>query len=477
VGYPPEAAIQDLPAIEAVCEALEGYPLGIELAASMTRALSVQEIQASLQHALDLLDHGPADAPARHRAVRAALEPSWALLRDDEREVATRLAMFRSSFQTDAATAVSGASLAMLLRLVDRAVLRSEGSSRGRFGLHPVMLAFLRERTDEDTASSTSAAHRRFFEVLLKNSVERVQDEPNEVLDRIRADLPDIVHAIVASLEANETERAIAMMHALVVDADYLQARGGGTWLIDMTRRVAQAAEAADRLDVAERLWVKAANAVRSVLNDMNETVRLYRHALGLAERTGNVSRQVMLHAILGAALNAASPAQADEHLATARALAEAADDDAMRCEVLQRAAYVAAVRNDHATARDLNEAAVSIAERMLRNGPAERTRANSLLFYSLFNLGAALDELGEVAASVPFRMRALEVAKARGQQLWAAHAHQDLAIAHLALGNLDDAFEHAGEASRIYGHQSATANLERTERLMAEIQAAGASR
>ncbi|MFO7545142.1 MAG: tetratricopeptide repeat protein, partial [Trueperaceae bacterium] len=306
---------------------------------------------------------------------------------------------------------------------------------------------------------------------------QRLNDEPNEVLDRLRADLPDIFHAIVASLEANETERAIAMTHALVVDADYLQARGGGTWLIDLTRRVARAAEADDRLDVAERLWVKAANAVRSVLNDMDETVRIYRHALGLAERTGDDARQVMLHAILGAALNTRSPVLADEHLATARALAEAADDDAMRCEVLQRAAYVAATRNDHANARDLNEAAVAIAERVLRDGARDRARANSLLFYSLFNLGAALDELGAVAASVPFRLRALEVAKSRGQQLWAAHAHQDLAIAHRALGELDEALEHATEACRIYGHQSATANRERTERLLAELKAAAASR
>ncbi|MFO7589385.1 MAG: hypothetical protein R6X23_00610, partial [Acidimicrobiia bacterium] len=306
---------------------------------------------------------------------------------------------------------------------------------------------------------------------------QRLNDEPNEVLDRLRADLPDIFHAIVASLEANETERAIAMTHALVVDADYLQARGGGTWLIDLTRRVAGAAEADDRPDVAERLWVKAANAVRSVLNDMDETVRIYRHALGLAERTGDIARQVMLHAILGAALNARSPVLADEHLATARALAEAADDDAMRCEVLQRAAYVAAVRNDHARARDLNEAAVAIAERLLRDGARDRARAASLLFYSLYNLGASHDELGGVAESVSYRQRALEVAQARGQQLWAAHAHQDLAIAHQALGAIDVAIEHAAEAARIYGHQSATSNRESVEQLLDELRTAKTSR
>lgn len=476
VGYPPEAAIQDLPAIEAVCEALEGYPLGIELAASMTRALSVQEIQASLQHALDLLDHGPADAPARHRAVRAALEPSWALLRDDEREVATRLAMFRSSFQTDAATAVSGASLAMLLRLVDRAVLRSEGSSRGRFGLHPVMLAFLRERTDEDTASSTSAAHRRFFAVLLKNSVERVQDEPNEVLDRIRADLPDIVHAVVASLEANETERAIDMMHALVVDADYLQARGGGTWLIDLTKRVAQVAEAADRLEAAERLWVKAANAVRTLGSDDDEAARLYGHALAIAARLGHVNRQVMLHAILGALLDDRAPVVAAGHLSAARTLAETAGDDLLRCEVLQRSGYVASRRKNWQQARDLNAEAVELAERAVIDGAGDTVRATSLLFFSLLNLGGAEDELGRPEDSIPYRLRALQVALEKGQAAWAGFAHLNLADGYLGTGDFESAIRHARNAVDIFQQAGLEADRIGAERLLSQATTAAAA-
>ena len=48
VGFPPEAAARDLDVIEQLCADLEGYPLGIELAASMTRALGVREIRAAL---------------------------------------------------------------------------------------------------------------------------------------------------------------------------------------------------------------------------------------------------------------------------------------------------------------------------------------------------------------------------------------------------------------------------------------------
>jgi len=473
VGYPPEAATHDLPAIEDVCEALDGYPLGLELAASMARALSVPEIQAALRNALDLLDHGPVDAPARHRAVRAALEPSWTLLEDEERAVLTRLAVFRSSFQADAATAVSGASLAMLLRLVDRAVLRSEGSSRGRFGLHPVMVAFLRERTDEATASSATAAHRRFFEGLLETSVERVHDEPNEVLDRIRADISDIVHAILGSLEAHETERAIGMTHALVVDADYFQARGGGTWLIDLTRRVAQAAEAADRLEEAERLWVKAANAVRTLLSELDEAARLYGHALDIAVKLGDVHRQVMLHAILGALLDDRAPDVAAKHLSAARMLAETAGDDILRCEVLQRMGYVASIQKNWQQARDLNAEAVELAERAVVAGTGDTVRATSLLYCSLLNLGGAEDELGRPADSIPYRLRALEVALEKGQSAWAGYAHYNLAHGYFGIGDIEQAIRHARSASDIYQRAGLEEDRFGAERLLSEVMAA----
>ena len=116
-----------------------------------------------------------------------------------------RLSTFRAGFQFDAAAAVAGVSLPLLLALVDHAVVRSDGTGRGRFGFHPLMRAFLRERADGPVAAEAQGAHRRVLRVAAGDGGERVADEPHEVLDRLEADLPDVLHAIETTLAAGQT--------------------------------------------------------------------------------------------------------------------------------------------------------------------------------------------------------------------------------------------------------------------------------
>jgi tetratricopeptide (TPR) repeat protein len=466
VGFPTEAVARDADAIEALCGTLEGYPLGIELAAALTRALSVAEIHAALRRDLEVLDHGPLDAPPRHQGVRAVLEPSWSLLQPRERDALVRLSVFRTTFAFDAAAAVGGLSLPSLLRLVDHAVLRSDGGGRGRFGFHPVMLAFLRERCGAAERAAAEEAHRTFFAERLAADGPRAASEPREVLDRLTADLPDVMHAVRAWFAAGDDARAIDMMRALVVDAEFLVARGGGVELIALARQAALAAEARGDLHAAEPLWTKVANAVRLLQDDLFEAVACYARALELAERSGEVGRQVMLHAILGAILDAQLPDVAEAHMTKAGDLAEAADDDLLRCEVLHRRGYVASAREDWPRARTLNAQAIEVADRLWAAG-AHPGRVPSLLFFSLHNLGVAEEGLGDVAASIPHRTRALEVATARGQSLWIANARHDLAIAYRALDDRDAARRHAEEALRLYDLQGAAMNRARVQEML----------
>lgn len=471
-GFPVEAGVRDLDAIEALCAALEGYPLGIELAASMTRALGIGAIRAALAQALDVLDHGPVDAPERHRAVRSAFEPTWALLGPREREALLRLSVFRAGFQYDAAAAVAGVSLPLLLQLVDHAVVRSDGTGRGRFGFHPLMRSFLRERAEGAVADEARAAHRRFFEELLASSGRRVADEPHEVLDRLEADLPDVLHAARTALDDGADAAAVGMMRALVVDVDYLQARGGGRELIDLTRAVADRAAAKGDASAAERLWTKAANATRTLVGDSGAAIWMYERALKHAIDAGEVPRQVMLHAILGALLDGPAPDESAAHFAQAEVLA--GDDPLLRCEVLQRTAHVAFLRRDLETARARNAEAVAIAERLHRSEGVDRARVGSLLFFCLCNLGVALDDLGDFEASLVPRRRALELALERGNAMWAAFAREDLAIGLKALGVGDEARAHAEEAARLFERHGAAQELARTRRFLEALAAGG---
>lgn len=470
VGFPLEAAARDLEAIEALCRDLEGYPLGIELAASMTRVLGVVDIRRSLGETLDVLDHGPVDVPERHRAVRSAFEPTWNLLGDRERDVLLRLSVFRSGFQFDAAAAVAGVSLPLLLRLVDQALVRSDGSGRGRFGFHPLLRAYLRERTDEAVAEEAGAAHRRFFATYLKAAARRVAAEPHEVLDRLELDLPDVVHAIEAALETGGATVGVEMAHALIVEVDFLQARDVGVDLVALARRTAELAEDAGSWGTAERLWTKVANAVRVRQYDVDEAVRAYERALGLAERAQDVGRQVMLRAILGALLDSMDREGAEDHFEVATALATESGDAALQCEVVQRWAYVSTMRGDWSRSAERYARAVELAERLVarREGGG---RAPNLLFFSLLGLAGAVGEQGDVAGSIPIRLRALAVAIERGQQLWQAYAHYELAFAHDDLGSLDDSATHAREALQRFEAHGAEADRAEVALFLKEVE------
>jgi len=124
-----------------VCEALDGLPLAIELAAARLRHLSLADLATRLKTAPDLLRAGSREAGARHGSLRAALDWSHALLEPDEQWALPRITVFRGGFDLDAAAAVlpprGRPTVDLLGALVDRSlVVRLEGSAgRTRYRL------------------------------------------------------------------------------------------------------------------------------------------------------------------------------------------------------------------------------------------------------------------------------------------------------------------------------------------------------
>jgi DNA-binding SARP family transcriptional activator len=84
-------------AVAEVCGRLEGIPLAIELAAARVGVLSVGQIAARLKDSLGVLAEGSRTAEPRQRTLRGALEWSYELLGELERELFRRLSVFRGA--------------------------------------------------------------------------------------------------------------------------------------------------------------------------------------------------------------------------------------------------------------------------------------------------------------------------------------------------------------------------------------------
>jgi predicted ATPase len=70
---------ESAPALASVCFHLDGIPLAIELAAARVRSLSVDEIDARLDHRFGLLSGGSRTALPRHQTLRALIDWSYDL--------------------------------------------------------------------------------------------------------------------------------------------------------------------------------------------------------------------------------------------------------------------------------------------------------------------------------------------------------------------------------------------------------------
>lgn len=134
----------DPAAIIQICQLVGGMPLAIELATGWLRILSCRQIADKLTADLDLLTTKLQDIAARHQSMKAVFVQSWQFLTENEQCILRRLAVFRSSFLYDAAIAITGAELSLLLGLVDKSLLQTDGS--GRFQLHELLRQFALEQ-------------------------------------------------------------------------------------------------------------------------------------------------------------------------------------------------------------------------------------------------------------------------------------------------------------------------------------------
>ena len=131
-----------------ICRLVDGVPLAIELAAAWVGMLTCSEIAREIESNIDFLSTSMRDVPERHRSLRAAFDHSWKLLSDQERDVLSRLSVFRGGFDRNATEKVAGATLPLLASLVSKSLVRR--TEEGRYDLHEVIRQYALSHLDED---------------------------------------------------------------------------------------------------------------------------------------------------------------------------------------------------------------------------------------------------------------------------------------------------------------------------------------
>ncbi|MFN8470093.1 MAG: helix-turn-helix domain-containing protein [Caldilineaceae bacterium] len=122
---PRKVTEEDAVTIAHICHQLDGIPLALELAAPLTRGLSLAQIAAQLRDQMTILTNSYRTAIPRHQTMHSALIWSYHLLASAEQRLLAQLSVFAGGWTLAAAAAVSATEAEDVLLLLRELAAKS----------------------------------------------------------------------------------------------------------------------------------------------------------------------------------------------------------------------------------------------------------------------------------------------------------------------------------------------------------------
>jgi non-specific serine/threonine protein kinase len=225
-----------------VCKRLDGIPLAIEFAAARIRHLSVAEVAAQLDDRFRILiDGGRTHDHARHQTMRAALDWSYDLLVQSERDLLHRLSVFAGGCTLEAAKAVCGGGgidhdrvMELLGSLADKSlIVVEERGGRARFRLLETVRAYATERLGPAEVAELHRRHRGWFADIAERIDSGLLD--SRQIAHLEEDYDNFRVALRSSIAQGEYEVGLRLGVALWL---FWHMRGlyaeGAAWLTEL---------------------------------------------------------------------------------------------------------------------------------------------------------------------------------------------------------------------------------------------------
>ena len=176
-----------------ICQLVDGLPLGIELATSMLTMVGCAELAKELADSLSFLAVNTRDLRADQRTLYAVFKRSWRLLSPQEQMLLAKLAIFPGSFTRSAAKSIVGATIPLLMRLLNQSLLSRAGEDR--YAMHRSIREFaLKKLAQWPTQIKTSHIQyaRYYLDFLAQNEHGLMGGEQALIAQKIAADIDNV---------------------------------------------------------------------------------------------------------------------------------------------------------------------------------------------------------------------------------------------------------------------------------------------
>ncbi|HUG30125.1 MAG TPA: BTAD domain-containing putative transcriptional regulator [Candidatus Limnocylindria bacterium] len=189
------------PVVAALCRALDGLPLAIELAANRAGLLSPESLLGRLDRPLRLLAASRRPGPERHRALAVTIDWSHELLAPGDRRLFADLAIFAGGWTLEAAERVAEDGIDVidgLANLVDQSLVRLAVADRDpRFGMLETIREFAAARLDgSGLRADLERRHAAYFLSVAESAEPHLRGNPGAWIAGLEVDIDNFRAAL-----------------------------------------------------------------------------------------------------------------------------------------------------------------------------------------------------------------------------------------------------------------------------------------
>lgn len=172
-----------LPAIEQICQLLEGNPLALVLAAGLTPHYHYTELVELLAQGIDGLTQSGHGLPRRQQSLALLLAQTWGQLAGEAQQLLLALTVFEGSFSRKAAMTVAGATLEQLGMLVNHNWLLAQKA--GRYRMPRLIYHYVKRHVSgaQPAAQQLQAHHAEYY---LSHFLEQIATNRAAAQGRVR---------------------------------------------------------------------------------------------------------------------------------------------------------------------------------------------------------------------------------------------------------------------------------------------------